>query len=71
MRRNSLWEVANPETPIYKAGAVGDAREVALGGYLPDGILPTEADMENKNRPVDYCSVYVTGQPILPGCTAL
>ena len=41
-----LWVLANPQAPTHRPGTVDDAILVAIGDYIPGGILPGEAEAE-------------------------
>ena len=60
---NDLWLLTNPNTPTFKKGTTTDAILIALGNYIPEGILPTEIEQENENQIQDYYPAYITKEP--------
>ena len=55
---------AKPETPTSN---VDGKIVVALGYYLPDGVTPTGAALDNISKPAGCSTVYVTERPALGG----
>ena len=42
-----LWQAPNPATPTYETGSTIDTTLMAVGGYIPAGILPTNEGEES------------------------
>ena len=41
-----LWELADPGISTHRSGAVDDMILLVAGNYIPEGVLPGEAESE-------------------------
>ena len=65
VEEHDLWILAGPYRLTYRTGAVDDAILKAVGAYLPEGILPSEADTAKGTESAERYSVYVTKDPFI------
>ena len=66
-----LWELSDPSTPTYRAGAVADGVRLALGVYRPEGILPQAADPETDGGNPDVHPLFVSEDLVMANRHAL
>ena len=45
-----IWELANPNTPTHESGTTDDATLFVAGEYIPEEILPGEAETEKEGQ---------------------
>ena len=65
VENEQLWELSDPQTPTYRTGTVTDGVLLAPGEYLPDGILPQDADPEEDGGVPHVYPVWVTETTVL------
>ena len=60
-----LWELSDPRVPTYRVGAATDGILLAIGEYMPDGLLPQEAGLEMDGGHPDAYPAVVSPEPVL------
>ena len=48
LQGEELRELPDPSKPTHESGTVGDAMEMAVGKYMPEGVLPRGAGTETE-----------------------
>ena len=71
IEQNELWELSNPRVPTFKKGTTPDAMVMAVGGYLPEGIMTLDENDDREEEILEYYPAYVTDRPILGDHMAL
>ena len=66
METNELWELADPTIPTNRKGTAPDAMALALGSWLPVGLLSSKEEAEEDQELLECYPAYATGCPI-PG----
>ena len=46
LTNDDLWVLADSQRPTHRSGTVDDAMLLAVGSYLPEGVLPGDAEKE-------------------------
>ena len=46
--KEDLWTLANPLIATHRSGTTDDTMLMAVGDYIPDGVLPGEAETEEE-----------------------
>ena len=65
IEEEQLWELSDPRTPTYRTGTVTDGILLAMGDYMPDGILPQETEPEIDGGHPEVYPVVVSPNPEL------
>ena len=69
--REDLWILANPLVSTHRSGTTDDSMLLAVGDYIPDGVLPGEAETDKELEKAEFYPVYVTEDPIIADHMAL
>ena len=56
-----MWEFTDPQKPTFTAGAVGAAIMLAVGNYIPEGVLPENGEEHIEDQDLlEFFLVHVT-----------
>ena len=64
-QKGNLGEPADPDFPGRGYGAAGDMTFLAVGSYMPDGVLPGEAETGEETDSANCSSASLTGSPVV------
>ena len=71
VEREELWVLAGPRTPTHRSCTTDDTMLVAVGGNLPEGLLPGAAETDKELEKAEFYSVYTTEDPVIADHMAL
>ena len=66
-----MWQLNIPGVPTFNKGTSPDATVMAIGTYLPDGLLPIDEVEGGEQELSEWFPAYVAGQPFLGDHMAL
>ena len=61
----NIWALANPEEPTHESGTTDDTMLFVAGDYIPEGILPGEAETDKELQTEDYYPVHTTEKQVI------
>ena len=64
-RGEGAYGSPDPQIPTFRMGAAPDAIVMALGAYLPEGLLFSDKTDEEVGEGVENSPAYVSDRPVL------
>ena len=71
IEREQSWELSDPSTPMFRGETVTDGVLLMSGKYLPEGLLPQEADVEADGALPNVYPAFVSRATVLADHHAL
>ena len=71
IEQNEPWELSNPAVPTFTKGLAPDAMLMALGEYIPEGLVLTESEEDDNSECLENSPAYISERPVLGDHMAL
>ena len=65
LEEENIWVLANPEEPTHESGTTDDTMLFVAGDYIPEGILPGEAETDKALQTEDCYPVHTTEKNVI------
>ena len=65
VEEENIWVLANPAEPTHESGTTDDTMLFVAGDYIPEGILPGEAESDKELQTEEYFPVHTTEKNVI------